>query len=273
VLFGLACFPLYSGAGLADDAPSFAAWRKGRMAAAAVLALASGIGWLALTTAGMSGEASDVVSPGAIASVISDTGFGKLWILRLAGCLILIALAFIRRPRWAPALAASIVLASLAGTGHGGLPDDTALGRLHTTADAVHLLAAGLWIGALWALGWMVMRRPHAPETATALRRFSGVGQLAVAALIATGLVNAFAIMGRVDALWTTGYGRLLALKLLAFAAMLVFAGLNRWVLTPRVEAGGDAAGRLRWHILGEQALSFVVVGVVAVIGASDPAA
>ena len=273
MLFGVACFGLYAGAGLADGQPGFAVWRRRRLVTAAVVALASGLAWLAATGAAMSGQASDALSPGAIGSVIAETSFGKLWAARMFGCLVLVAAPFSKRLTPLIPLVAAVVLASLAGTGHGGLPDGASLRLVHTAADAAHLLAAGAWIGALWALGWMVVRLPKAPETAVALRRFSGVGQLAVAVLFATGLVNAYAILGHVEALWTTRYGRLLGLKLLAFAVMLALAGLNRWVLTPKIERTGAASPRLGWHILGEQALSFLVLGVVAVIGTSDPAA
>ena len=272
MLFGVACFPLYAPAGLIRDQPAFAAWSRRRLIGAAVVALASGVAWLALTAAGMSGQASDALSPSAIGSVITDTDFGKLWLLRLAGCVLLVIAPLSRRLAWTPAPLAGAVLASLAGTGHADLPQGTALGLAHTVGDGVHLLAAGLWLGALWALGWMVVRLPEAPQTALALRRFSGLGQLAVALLIATGLVNAWAILDGIGALWRTGYGRLLTLKLLAFAGMLALAGLNRFVLTPRVGRSASAMPQLRLHILGEQALSFAVLGVVAVIGASDPA-
>jgi putative copper resistance protein D len=149
------------------------------------------------------------------------------------------------------------------------------LGRLHLAADVAHLLSAGLWIGALWALGWLVVHLPQTPQTETALRRFSGVGQLAVAVLVLTGAVNAFGVLGDPVKLLTTRYGQLLDVKLLAFVGMLALAALNRFVLTPRLatDARGDSLRQLRYQILGEQALSLVVVAIVAVIGTLDPMA
>jgi putative copper resistance protein D len=272
VVFGIACFPLYAAPGLIEARPAFARWRQKRLALALALAIAGGLGWLALTAADMSGDPADALSPAAVASVVTDTDFGKLWSVRLIGCLILTMAIWKREARLvAPALA-GLVLASLAGTGHAGSPDGW-LGGLHHAADAAHLAAAGLWIGALWALGWMVACLGHAPETEAALRRFSGVGQLAVAVLLVTGGVNAYAILGDPTRLLTTRYGQLLDLKLMAFLGMLALAGLNRFVLTPRLSAGGsgDTLARLKWQILGEQALSLLVVGVVAVIGTLDP--
>ncbi len=272
VVFGIACFPLYAAPGLARANADFAAWRRGRMAWGAGVATLSGVLWLALTTASMTGDAADAIRWSAIAGTVSDTSFGQLWVARLIGC-VLLGLAV-----WTPRLDAvatvlsALLLASLAGTGHADLPDGT-LGLVHRLADGAHLLAAGLWIGALWALGWMVVNLATAPQTEAALRRFSGAGQLAVAVIIITGGLNAYAILGDPLKLLTTAYGRLLDVKLAAFAGMLGLAALNRFVTLPRLAAGesSTALPRLRRQIIGEQALSAVVVIVVAVIGTIDP--
>jgi putative copper resistance protein D len=200
---------------------------------------------------------------------VTDTDFGRLWAVRLGVIAALLVAIWRRASVPLQTALAAVALGSLAWTGHADLPESW-LGQLHRAGDVVHLLAAGLWIGALWALGRMAASLPEAGETEQALRRFSGAGQLAVAALIATGLLNAYAILGDFTKLITTTYGRLLDLKLAAFAGMLVLAALNRFVLVPRMAAGGGT-GRLRRQILGEQALSLVVLAVVAAIGTIDP--
>jgi len=271
LLFGIAAFPLYAPTGV-DAWPEFQSWLRRRILGAALVGLAGGALWFAFSAADMSGNLGDAADPAALAAVVTDTAFGKLWLARLLGCagLALAAWTPPLRPTIAPL--AAVVLASLAGTGHAGLPEGW-LGGVHRVADAIHLLAAGAWFGALWALGWLVTHRGQAPETAASLRRFSGVGQLAVAALLLTGVVNAYALLGGPDRLLATRYGRLLDVKLAAFAAMLVLAALNRFVLTPRLARGAAAEvlRRLRWQIGGEQLFSFAVVAVVAVIGTLDP--
>ena len=272
LLFGVACFPLYA---FVDKPPGeFRAWRRGLLMGSALAALLSGGLWLAFATAQMSGEPRDAFDPSALASVISDTDFGKLWALRLMGCALLAPAALWRRGRGdlIYAVFAGLLLASLAATGHGALSDGP-MGGVHMAGDALHLLAAGLWIGALWALGWLVVRQPGARETETALRRFSGLGQLAVAVLVFTGLANAFFILGDLSRLFTSSYGLLLDLKLFLFAVMIVLAGMNRFVLVPRLRSGpeGRAQIRLKHHILGEQALALLVILVVALLGTLDP--
>jgi len=269
VLFGAAAFPLYAGADLPAGAAGFAAWRRRRLLLLAGLALIGGLAWFAFTAAGMSGDPADAARPAAWAATFADTEFGKLWAVRLGLILVLFAAAWLRASVPRETALAAVALGSLAWTGHGDLPEG-ALGAAHRIGDVIHLLAAGLWLGALWALGWLAWRRPQAPETERALRRFSGAGQLAVALLVLTGLLSAYAILGDPAKLLTTTYGRLLDVKLAAFAGMLALAVLNRFVLVPRLAAGGGL-GRLRWQIAGEQALGVVIVAIVAMIGTIDP--
>jgi putative copper resistance protein D len=68
-----------------------------------------------------------------------------------------------------------------------------------------------------------------------------------------------------------------LIVKLVLFAGMLSLAGLNRFIIVPRLikaNDGGDAAWliRLRRHILGEQALGVVVILIVSALGTMQPA-
>src|SRR4029434_11304028 len=64
------------------------------------------------------------------------------------------------------------------------------------------------------------------------------VGIASVALLAATGLVNAWFLVGRPAALAGTLYGRLLLLKVTLFTVMLTIAAINRMGLMPRI---GDA--------------------------------
>ena len=80
-----------------------------------------------------------------------------------------------------------------------------------------------------------------ASQARDATRRFSTLGTVSVATLMASGIVNAWILVGSVHALFVTEYGRLLMLKLGVFAIMLVFAAVNRFWLTPRLgPLGGE---------------------------------
>ena len=110
------------------------------------------------------------------------------------------------------------------------------------------------------------------------LTRFSGIGYLAVAVLVASGLVNSRYLVGSIDGLWTSAYGRLLVLKLALFGAMAALAGANRFWITPRLRAS-DAGSvepwlkRIRQHVAIELVLGVLVVAVVSLLGTLEPPA
>jgi putative copper resistance protein D len=108
------------------------------------------------------------------------------------------------------------------------------------------------------------------------LLRFSSMGYVAVATLIASGLINSWLLVGSVSNLLTTLYGQILLVKLGLFGAMLALAAANRFWLVPRmIETRAGASvwlGRLRYHVLGEQFLGLMVLLAVSVLGTMRPA-
>ena len=258
-LFGLCAFAIHGGSRLAT-AP------RGWLVGLVLVALASGAAWLVATVSAMAGAPADADT---VRMVTFDTPFGRLWLARtgLAGLTLVAVAAGSRIP--AAVLSAGL-LASLAWTGHTQTHQGL-LGWTHVAADVLHLLAAGAWLGALVAFS-RLLRGPGA-EAAAALGRFAGTGSLLVAALAASGLVNAWMMLGDVAALWTTAYGRLLLLKLVLFCAMLALAAGNRFWLTPRLATDPLRPGRLKLAVGVELLLGVAVVAVVAVLGTLDPRA
>ncbi len=108
---------------------------------------------------------------------------------------------------------------------------------MYVTADAVHLLAAGVWLGGLLPLGMVVVssraKQLSNDDAVLVLSRFSGMAYLAVAALVAFGLLNGWFLVGSLSALIGTTYGELLLLKLGLFGLMLCLAASNRFWLVP----------------------------------------
>src|SRR5438105_9420541 len=109
------------------------------------------------------GEAmtSDVLS-----TVLNETQFGLVSEVRLVLAIILAScLAYDRfaQARWVALGSALGFLAAIAWTGHAGSTLG-AMGNLHLTADALHLIAAATWIGGLVPLALLlaVVRRHRA---------------------------------------------------------------------------------------------------------------
>ena len=287
-LFGAALFPLYT---FRQGARSFAAYepRLARqirliLSLSVLLAFLSGIGWFVFTAGAMAGDLSQAVDSDILKAMVQATDFGPLWITRLV-MLVLTAALLVRWPlhpaQWAMPIAASLLLASLAGTGHAQGTEGWG-GYIHQGSDAAHLVAAGVWLGGLWPLGLMIAASRDVSRLSDdrlaigeVLTHFSGVGSVAVAVLVASGLVNSWFLVGTPGALFSTNYGRLLSLKIALFLCMALLASANRFWLTPKLSAFPTSEtwlARLRLHVCGEQALGLIVVGLVSLLGTLEPA-
>jgi putative copper resistance protein D len=172
---------------------------------------------------------------------------------------------------------AAMLLASLAGVGHTQVEQGWA-GFVHVLSDAAHLLAAGAWLGGLIPLAYILASHLDTSHDLAAihriLMRFSGMGYVAVATLIGTGLINSWFLVGSVFNLLATPYGQMLLAKLVLFAGMLALAVANRLWLVPAISRAADdsAAVWLRVHVVGEQLLGAMILLVVSFLGTMQPA-
>ncbi len=270
-LFGLIAARLYDG----RPGPS----PRAGLVGLTVLAMAASATFLAATAAAMAGDPGAALSPSILAMTVGDTQAGHAFAARIAALAALIAAVTLNAPRVATATLAGAALASLAWSGHGGA-DAGLKGGLHVSVDILHLLAAGLWTGALARLLGLILKPGGEAEAARALARFSGAGSLAVAVLAVTGAATLALLVAPGDwaAIPASGWGRLLLLKLCAFAGMLAAAAANRFALTPRL-AGDLAASaptggtirRLRASLGLETALAVVAVALAAWLGGLAP--
>jgi putative copper resistance protein D len=168
------------------------------------------------------------------------------------------------------------VLIGPAWTGHAGATPGVA-GEFPLAADALHLLAAGAWLGGLpplamlLAAAWPGKEPRWATVTAIAVRRFSLLGVISVSTLLASGIVNSWYEVGTLNNLFATSYGRLVLVKIALFAAMVGLASVNRFYLTPRLASAGIVR-RLCQTSLAETALGFAAIVVVGFLGAMAPA-
>jgi len=283
------------------------AWRGGGDSAAAsdvrarlaviawiglALALISGAAWLVLTAAAMSDQrAAQIFSDGVLWTVLSQTTFGRAWLIRLVlACALAATLPALLSPRdrktpWIEASAA-ILAATFAGalawSGHaaGGLGDEAII---HPVADVLHLIAAAAWVGALLPLIVLFAATADADDASlaiarTATTRFSILGIASVGTLLVTGIVNTYYLAGSRPALLHTDYGRLLLIKIALFLLMVAIAAVNRFRLTPQLlqhastAASRDALRQLRRNAAIETLAGAAVIAIVAALGTMPPA-
>lgn len=149
--------------------------------------------------------------------------------------------------------------AAFAVSGHAATAAPRALA---TGAMLVHGVSLALWIGALLPLAAAIGR---SGAGAASLLRFSRAIPVVIAALLISGIALAGIQLGRVDALWTSPYGRILIAKITLVVALLALALHNRLRLTPRVAAGSAlAATAMRRMIAAELVLVAAILGIVA---------
>ena len=241
--------------------------------AVAVLAEA---GWLVLLSAEIYGAPVVAVClHGGVWSVLTDTRFGLVLTVRLGLAVLLAVLVFWPATRLLQIVAAAGLIALIAFIGHAGATPGTA-GDIHLASDIVHLVAAGAWLGGLPALGILLAHARRAEDPAwrsfatRATRRFSWLGIVCVAALLASGIVNSWNLLGGPRDLVTTDYGRLVLLKIGLFIAMVGIAAANRFHFTPQLPASA-ALRALQRNSMAETGLGLCVMLFVGALGTLSP--
>ncbi|MGA7389831.1 MAG: copper homeostasis membrane protein CopD, partial [Pseudolabrys sp.] len=245
---------------------------------ALTVAILSGAAWLVLLASDILGASiADVCLHGGAWPVLFDTRFGQVWCARSALALLLGLLMLRPATRSFQLAAAAAFVALPALIGHAGATPRIA-GDSHLVSDMVHLLAAGAWLGGLPAFALLLSQAHRRVEAAwhhfaiQATRRFSVVGILSVTALLASGLINSWNLLSGPRDLVTTDYGRLVALKIGLFIAMVAIAAVNRFYLTPRLPEPTALRG-LQRNSLAEVCLGLCVLLVVGILGTLPPAA
>jgi putative copper resistance protein D len=285
ILFGSSLFPCYAlpaneaNRVLRDDV---AAFLQNMALAAALAAFLSALVWLACEAVSMSGDSNGYRESATILTVLADTQFGRIWSWRLvflAALSIFFSWRVVRagKPLVWPALLSGLVLtASLAGVGHGA----TRTGWdsvLHQGNQAVHMLAAAIWVGGLLSLFVTIRaarRAPSETEALTqALRRFSLVGLIAVLFILVSGLLNSWFLVASPGALLHSAYGRVLLIKVSLFLCMIALALFNRLYVMPRLNRTAPRYSRLLLRSVAvEQIFAVLVVASVSVLGTLPPA-
>ena len=234
----------------------------------ASVALASGIGWLLLVTASMSGEWAAAFEPATLHLVLDRTFFGQVWRWHLLfnGLVVVMLLTPLRANRPLQIILGSLLLATLAPVGHGAMLDGNE-GRLLILNQIVHLTSVGAWLGGLLLL-IMILLRPEGHSIKTLLQRFSGVGYALVAGLLISGLINVRVLTG---AFWPTplfsGFALILLIKVTLVAAMLGLALFNRL----RINDCERRLEMLRKSVMLEWLLGMGAVAAVSLLGTMPP--
>ncbi len=207
-----------------------------------------------------------------IVAPYARTSFARATLVRVAlgAAMAMLARALARRPGgrgpWL-ALGATAVafVASSASISH-------AMARLDHRAsllvlDAVHQIAAALWVGGLVHL----VRHGHLGLDGPALRRFSSIAFASVAVLVTAGVGLSIGYVGEPGALLETAYGVMVLTKAVLLGAILGVAALNFRLVRGAATREGET--RLRRFVEVETGLAITVLFAAASLTSLPPAA
>lgn len=240
--------------------PGVARRQRGIAWGSLVLAAAGLLGWLLLQSMDMAGAVS------AAPAVAAGTAFGHVILLQLAA---LVAAAAAFRRAWAACLLAGVACALQAGHSHAFSMYDGPSWLL--ASDAVHLLAAGAWLGGLLPLLIVVAGAP-ASSALLAARWFSPLGKLCLVAMAVTAGFQGWVMIGSVPGLVGTGYGWMALVKLALFGVLTGFAWMNRYRLAPALLRPGGARMALARSIAVQTGFGLAVIAAAAVLASMAPA-
>jgi copper transport protein len=156
---------------------------------------------------------------------------GRIVPAAVAGVAVLAAVMLWRRAalwRWA------LVAAGLAAIG--GMWADAASSHaagqspawLNLLLQWLHVVAVGVWIGGLAAL-LLCLRGLDGERRGAAVRRMSSAAAVALAVVVATGIVRSVVEVQSWYALGATAFGRLVILKLVLVFVLALLGAVNRW--------------------------------------------
>ena len=213
---------------------------------------------------------------GDLSPIAGGTRFGTAFIAMTLGYALVSAFLFLawltdRRALLWPAFVLGLGFASgLSLSGHSAV--DAGSSWVSELADWIHLSAASLWVGGLIQLVAVVW--PAAPELRrTAFLRFSRFATVLVGLLLAAGVYLSVVRLPRLADLWSTGYGRVLLVKLGLVSVALLWGAFHQFAVKPLVERGatGGLLTRLPRSLLGESLAGTSVLLVAAILVDSKP--
>ena len=204
---------------------------------------------------------------------VAQDGLGLGIVLALAGLVVAVSLVE-RQP--AIALAGAVVAAgSFATNGHTRAGSSVALA---TISDVTHLLAAAAWGGGLvlLALCLRARRRAEVPttDTVTLVGRYSTLATITIVLVGLSGAALAWFEVGSLGAFTSTGYGRLLLVKIAVVAVIAALGAYNHFRLVPALARGKAKASlaQLRTTLTIEILALAVVVALTSVLVVVTPA-
>ncbi len=236
---------------------------------AAVLVLLAALARLVAESVAMHGAA-HAFDPDRLGMLVGSTVWGWGWLVQLVGAVLcIVGFALARRGgtgAWALAAIAAVALAaSPALSGHAAAaPRLTALAIV---ADSGHVLGAAGWLGSLLALlvAALPLVRARPGAMAELVHAFSPTALFFAGLTVTSGVFSAWLHVGSIPALWSSGYGRTLLVKLVV-VTLTAATGAYNWLRVRPALGTAEATLRLRRSAGLELAIGIGILLVTAIL-------
>lgn len=175
-----------------------------------------------------------------ITTIATATSIGKIAMLRPAGALLILLLAFApkKEQAWARPLqylAAAGLMVTFPLTGHANAAETGAFGLI--TAHAIHIAAAAIWLGGLVGLFSLASRPSSIHRINEVAGRFAKWALPSIVIIIFSALWLTFAQITSYKQLFASQYGFLILVKTFLLLLIIVLGALHRLWFMPAIEA------------------------------------
>jgi putative copper resistance protein D len=220
--------------------------------------------------------------------LLRDTHFGHVALAGLvAWCVVATAcwnaLSLGRSRFWLVGFGLAAFVWSRSAVAHAGSQGDLSV---DVCIDAVHLLAACLWVGMVlvavtFRLPQSSLPRQDRLDATQWVNSLSSTATAALAVIVITGTLKLWRSGYNLTALVASDYGLALGSKVALVTIAAALGGFNRFRVLPRLfdslraDAGSEVAGswnhRLRFALRAEALVLFTVLIAAAVLAATEP--
>jgi putative copper resistance protein D len=272
------------------DAGATAAAIQWRRRVTGLIAAAAALGFVAAAvfTLGTASAAADsktfLVDSAVLRMFLLQTWSGQIALVQLGCALaagVFAGLAWMR-PEKAPATNLSLLAAgaaglSLAAVAFASHPTSIEPETIGIFSAVVHRIALSLWLGGLPALILLIGLGPVADDTrgvaAAVLRRFSVLATGAMLAIVVSGALLTWYLVGNFSSAIGTDYGHLLIVKLLLLAGVLLIANSLQRRLLPALETAPEDSVFLSYakRVKIETGLAVLIVLIAAGMAQQNP--
>jgi copper transport protein len=208
-------------------------------------------------------------------SPMAQTRFGEAFVTMTLGYALVLALVYLawlldRVVFLVPAFALAVLfVGGLSLSGHDAV--DPGSSWETEIADWVHISAASLWIGGLATMaGLLWFGAPQLRKAA--FMNFSQLATVLIALVLGAGTYLSIVRLPHLHDLWSTGYGRVLIVKISLVCVALLWGAFHKFVIGPALErADAGFLSRIGRSLVGESLVGVAVLLVAAILVDSKP--